>query len=76
MGCQPGFFDLEERYSALSKGKDPLERVTGVVDFAVFRSPLMGALRRSDRSTGGRPPFDAVLDVQGSGTAGALQPVR
>lgn len=61
MASQPGFFDLDERYSALSKANDPLERVSGVVDFEVFRSSLMRALRRSDRSKGGRPPFDAVL---------------
>ncbi len=61
MGSQPEFSDLDERYSTLSKANDPLERVSGVVDFEVLRSSLMRALRRSNRSKGGRPPFDAVL---------------
>lgn len=61
MAGQPGFFDIDERYAALSKANDPLERVNAVVDFEVLRKPLMRALQRSDRRKGGRPPFDAVL---------------
>ena len=58
---QPGFFDLSDRYAALSAAGDPLERLAAVVDFEVFRGPLIAALRRSDRSKGGRPPFDPVM---------------
>jgi IS5 family transposase len=58
---QPGFFDLSDRYEALSAAGDPLERLAGVVDFEVFRGPLVAALRRSVRGKGGRPPFDPVL---------------
>jgi IS5 family transposase len=58
---QPGFFDLHERYAALSAAGDPLLRLSELVDFEVFRSPLLKALRRSDRSKGGRPPYDAML---------------
>ncbi len=58
---QPGFFDLSDRYEALSAAGDPLERLAGVVDFEVFRGPLVVALRRSLRGKGGRPPFDPVL---------------
>jgi len=32
-----------------------------VVDFEVFRGPLVAALRRCSRGKGGRPPFDPVL---------------
>jgi IS5 family transposase len=31
-----------------------------LVDFEVYRPPLLRALRRSDRSKGGRPPYDPV----------------
>ncbi len=31
------------------------------MDFELFRKPLAKALKRSDRSKGGRPPYDAVL---------------
>ncbi|MBX9884100.1 MAG: transposase, partial [Novosphingobium sp.] len=58
---QPGFFDLSDRYEALSAAGDPLERLAGVVDFEVFRGPLTAALRRSVRGKGGRPPFNPVM---------------
>jgi IS5 family transposase len=61
MAGQPGFFDLSDRYEALSAAGDPLERLAAVVDFEVFRGPLLAALRRSARGRGGRPPFDPVL---------------
>jgi len=58
---QPGFFDLDERYQALSKAGDPLERLGGVIDFEPFRYRLEKALKRSDGAKGGRPPYDPVL---------------
>jgi len=61
MAGQPGFFDLDERYGALSAAGDPLEKLSGVVNFEVFRYRLEKALKRSDRSKGGRPPYDSVL---------------
>src|SRR5215475_4502031 len=61
MAGQPGFFDGEERLKALSAAGDPLERLAAVVDFEVFRDELERALSRSDRSKGGRPPYDPVL---------------
>ena len=61
MADQRGFFDLDERYAALSAAGDPLERLTAVVDFGVFRDDLDAALSRSERAKGGRPPYDAVL---------------
>lgn len=61
MAQQPGFFDVDERYAALSKAGDPLERLREVVDFELFRKPLERALRRSERRQGGRPPYDPVL---------------
>ena len=61
MVAQPGFFDLSDRYTALSAAGDPLERLAAVVDFEVFRGPLVTVLRRSARGKGGRPPFDPVM---------------
>lgn len=60
MAVQRGFFDLDERYAALSKAGDPLERLSAVVDFEIFRPELDAALKRSDGSKGGRPPIDPV----------------
>lgn len=61
MSEQRGFFDLDDRYAALSKAGDPPERLLAVVDFEIFRLELNAALRRSDGAKGGRPPMDAVL---------------
>lgn len=61
MSDQPGFFDLDERYAALSAAGDPLLRLGELVDFELFRRPLIRALRRSERRKGGRPPYDPVL---------------
>ncbi len=61
MAEQRGFFDLDERYAALSQAGDPLERLLQVVDFEIFRSDLDLALQRSDGAKGGRPPMDAVM---------------
>jgi transposase, IS5 family len=58
---QPGFFDLEDRYAALSKAGDALERLASVVSFEAFRYRLEKALKRSDGSKGGRPPYDPVM---------------
>ena len=41
MAGQPGFFDFSDRYEALSAAGDPLERLAAVVDFEVFRGPLV-----------------------------------
>ena len=38
-----------------------MERLLRVVDFEVFRGELEAALSRSDRSKGGRPPYDMVM---------------
>ncbi|WP_342349627.1 IS5 family transposase [uncultured Nitrospira sp.] len=57
---QLGFFDLSTRYEALSQQGDPLEQLAHVIPWEAFRPTLAKALRRSKRTKGGRPPFDAV----------------
>ena len=61
MAGQPGIFDRDERYAALSAAGDPLERLGLVVEFELFRGELDAALARADRARGGRPPYDPVL---------------
>lgn len=58
---QPGLFDMQNRLESLSQFGDPLEKLKEVVDFEIFRSELERGLDFSDRSKGGRPPYDAVL---------------
>jgi transposase, IS5 family len=61
MGWQPGFFDVDARLAELSAKGDDLERISGLVDFEMFRAELERAVPRSDGSKGGRPAFDHVL---------------
>ena len=61
MRGEPGFFDVEERLKELSAKGDDLERLNAIVDFEMFRADLERAVPRSDRSRGGRPPYDQVL---------------
>ena len=61
MKGQLGFFDLDDRYEQLSKFGDPLERLSGAVNFEAFRYRQDKVLKRADRLKGGRPPYDAVL---------------
>lgn len=58
---QRGFFDLDERYQRLSEAGDPLERLSQLVDFEIFRSDLDRALDYRSGAQGGRPPLDPVM---------------
>ena len=61
MSGQMGFFDIQDRYEALSRAGDPLEGLRTMVPWESFRKVLKKTLDRKDRSAGGRPPFDDVL---------------
>jgi transposase, IS5 family len=61
---QLGFFDLTTRNEALSRQADPLEQLAQVVPWETFRLALAKVLRRSKRTKGGRPPFDAICMVK------------
>lgn len=58
---QLGFFDLTHRYDALTAKGDPLEHLAQQIPWAGFGKMLEKSLRRSKRTKGGRPPFDAIL---------------
>ncbi len=61
MRGQPGFFDVDERYARLSAVGDPLEKLNAIIPWTVFEKPLAKALKRSDGSKGGRPPYPAIM---------------
>jgi hypothetical protein len=58
MRGQPGFFDIDDRLKRLSDLGDQLETFRSAVDFEVFRPELNAALSYTDRTEGGRPPFE------------------
>ena len=61
MSGQPGFFDVQNRYEALSRAGDPLEGLRTMIPWESFRKHLKKTLQRKDNGLGGRPPFDDVL---------------
>lgn len=61
MKHQFGFFDESNRLNRLSRMGDPLEAISRVVDFEMFRPVLSDIFVRKDRIQGGRPAFDPVL---------------
>lgn len=58
---QPGFFDLSERFEALSKGGDPLEKLNTVVDWQIFMPLIRRAFAKQRKSTAGRKPFNRLM---------------
>jgi len=58
---QPGFFDLSERYLALSECNDPLERLNQAIDWSLFRRELLRAFKKVKKSAAGRKPFPRLL---------------
>lgn len=62
MSKSRGLFDEQIRLEKLSKKQDPLEKLSRHIDFEYFRRPLEKALvKGTDKSKGGRPPYDVVL---------------
>src|SRR5260221_6582079 len=57
-----GLFDEQVRLEKLSKKQDPLERLSGYIDFEFSRGSLKKFLDTdSDPAKGGRPAYDYVL---------------
>jgi IS5 family transposase len=61
MKQQFGFFDESNRLRRLSSMGDPLEGISQVVDFEMFRPVLDGVFKREGKGPGGRPAFDHIL---------------
>jgi IS5 family transposase len=61
MKHQFGFFDESNRLKRLSSMGDPLEDISRVVDFELFRPALDSIFAREYKGYGGRPAFDRVL---------------
>jgi IS5 family transposase len=57
---QSGLFGLSDQLKRLSDCGDPLETMSRVVDFELFRPALEKALAYGDGAKGGRPPYDQV----------------
>ncbi len=58
---QPSFFDRENRLQSISQLGDPLERLTAVIPWEVFRPQLKPVHEKERKSNAGRKPFEVVL---------------
>ena len=56
-----GFFDEDDRLKKLSEMGDPLEKISKVVNWEIFRPLLNKAMEKEDRGVGGRPAWDYIL---------------
>ncbi|MDE3799990.1 hypothetical protein [Sinorhizobium meliloti] len=65
--------DASLRLSAVG---GPLDKLNAILPWPVFEKPLAKALKRSDASKGGRPPFSSGADVQDPDASGALESLR
>jgi len=62
MAKSRGLFDEQIRLEKLSRKQDPLEKLSGHIDFEYFRNTLEKALiKEEEKSKGGRPAYDVVL---------------
>lgn len=58
---QSSFYDLDNRYAQLSKQGDPLERLSAVIDWELFRPIIERMDAKPRKSLAGRKPTDRVL---------------
>lgn len=58
---QLSIFTVEDRYAAISKCGDPLEKLNAVIPWEEFRPLLKHALKKERKSEAGRPPYDYVM---------------
>jgi IS5 family transposase len=58
---QKSFLSEENRLSRLSEIGDPLERVSNIIDWEIFRTKLEEAFYHDPKGPGGRPPIDRVM---------------
>lgn len=62
---EKGFFNEENRLSALSRKGDFLEKLNGSIDWELFRRPVERAMReKNPKGPGGRPPSYAVVVIK------------
>ena len=55
-------FDEQDNYQKLSRIGNPLEKISLVIDFELFRDTLeKGILNKDKRNNAGAKPFDVVL---------------
>jgi len=54
-------FGAQTQLERLSNMGDPLEKINEIIDWEMFRKPIEDRIRTSDKSKGGRPPYDSVF---------------
>lgn len=57
----PGLFDYEFQLEKINKHNPPLQKLSSVIDWEMFRFPLEEAFAIEAKAPGGRPPFDRLM---------------
>jgi len=52
---------VELQLARLSKMGDSLEKINKLIEWEIFRAPIVRRIRKADYSLGGRPPLDEIL---------------
>ena len=53
-------YGADVQLERLTKLGDPLEKLNDVIDWEVFRQPILKRIRKGTNSKGGRPPIDEI----------------
>jgi len=56
-----GLFDYEYQLQEINKHQPPLQKLSKVIDWEIFRTPIEEALYVEPKAPGGRPPFDKLM---------------
>jgi len=56
-----GLFDYEYQLELINAHQPPLQKLSSVIDWEMFRSPIEEAFATSPKAPGGRPPFDRLM---------------
>lgn len=58
---QAGMFEMDNRLGKIDSNGDPLVKLSGVIDWEMFRLELERIRQKARKSNAGRKPYDAVL---------------
>ena len=61
MNQQRGFFDEQNRLELISKQGDPLEKLSEMIPWDIFRHQLKKCFAKEPKGPGGRPAFDYLM---------------
>jgi len=62
---QIGFYDIDKRLERIDKLKDPLNMLSSLIDFEIFREEIEKGLEKECKDNSGRKAYDKILMFKG-----------